>query len=561
MSRPDEENGDPESEAADQGARESQARRGSHRKDSAAANDPLGGDGLPAPRDVGLGMPANDWLQLVETHIIGPLVVPIRTDVEPSEEHGQDLASRPPSRPHRQPRRPQILSSNDTRDGSAAPSPPPSSPPPPPPPRRERIRITSSEATPPGSRDDGSDPDLEITHERAQPQAVPQEPARRRTLRRTRRPVATHTDERAVAPPTSPDPDERRTARRRIVTEGDETGPVVVPSGGSVASDSTPTADATHREGAVIPFVVEPSSFGSAAWWSRDWWRIPPDGGARDIACDAGTVGTLATVSVSLRGHKHRLAAEPNDDAFATRLGATADNAQWLVCCVCDGVGSAARAHEGAAFASAHFADAIATLCTQPEWNDGEPTQEALDRLVVDTRNSLLERFDVDVADAAQFETTLTFVAIETSKTPDEGRKALFGWVGDSPAFLLHDAAWVDVAGAATDAQDTGISSTRTAGLLTHGQLEGVVASRLAEQDVVMLCSDGIGSFVLDGSRELQLGMMLAELLNEPVDVLHAVNLMSFDMRSADDDRTAAIIWQLPSPDAGPNHEKQDPTP
>jgi hypothetical protein len=39
-------------------------------------------------------------------------------------------------------------------------------------------------------------------------------------------------------------------------------------------------------------------------------------------------------------------------------------------------------------------------------------------------------------------------------------------------------------------------------------------------------------------------------VIEQPVDVLHLVNLLAFDMRSADDDRTALFVWQDVGPDA-----------
>lgn len=313
-------------------------------------------------------------------------------------------------------------------------------------------------------------------------------------------------------------------------------------------ADAAPEGDAVGRApGSVEPFVIEPSAFSSAPWWERGWWRLAPGGAARDVACDAGTLGTLGAAAVSLRGQKHRLDAAPNDDAFALCAGTGPDGTDWLIGCVCDGVGSAARASEGARFVAERFANALADLCATPEWADGAPGRSALDGVADLVRRDLALHFSIPPNDLATFETTLTFVAVEATTTGQ--RRALLGWTGDSPALVLRDGGWQDATGAAEES-NAGPASTRTAGFLTHGVLEGAITLTLEADDVVMLCSDGVGAFVTDGKVDRQLGSILATVVDRPVDVLHLVNLMSFDMRSADDDRTALLVWQDCGPDA-----------
>ncbi len=314
------------------------------------------------------------------------------------------------------------------------------------------------------------------------------------------------------------------------------------------AGEAAPAgADAGRPPGSVEPFVIEPSTFGSAPWWERGWWRLAPGGAARDVACDAGTLGTLGSAAVSLRGQKHRLDAAPNDDAFSLRAGTGPDGAEWVIGCVCDGVGSAARASEGARFVAERFANALADLCATAQWSGGAPDRPTLDRAADEVRQELVRHFDIPRSDLATFETTLTFVAVEATVTGP--RRALLGWTGDSPALILRDGSWHDATGAADEA-GAGPASTRTAGFLTHGSLEGAITLELEADDVVMLCSDGVGAFVTDGNVDRQLGSTLATVLDRPVEVLHLLNLMSFDMRSADDDRTALLVWQDCGPDA-----------
>jgi serine/threonine protein phosphatase PrpC len=100
---------------------------------------------------------------------------------------------------------------------------------------------------------------------------------------------------------------------------------------------------------------------------------------------------------------------------------------------------------------------------------------------------------------------------METGERPDVERRALLGWIGDSPALLLRDGTWHHLT-ADPYAGDEPITSNRTAGALSHGRLEGLCALNLVNSDVLMLVTDGIGNFVTDGRQDRQLGRLLATL-------------------------------------------------
>ncbi len=420
------------------------------------------------------------------------------------------------------------------------------------PPGRDDIPIGATEQV---TGEELSQPTIEIFHDSIDAARRPARPARAaRTARTTRRhrpdvPTASKQDDgvpsgetaQRTEPPSGP-------ARRPILETSRPELHRTVESGTDASADTARLQDTSARvAGSVEPFVIEPSTFGSAPWWSRGWWRIVPGGSARDIICDAGTVGPVAAAAISLRGHKHRLDAAPNDDAFSMCTGSAADGTEWLIGCVCDGVGSAPRASEGSASAATTFAHSLADLCGRPEWNDGRPDEETLAATVDEVRARIAEQLSIDRTAFDAFETTLTFVAVPTSRSGDEPRRALFGWTGDSPALILRDGVWTDPTGALTE-DGVGPSSTQTAGFLTSARLEGVVSVELEADDVILLCSDGVSAFVTDGTRNRQYGVTLASVIARPVDVLHLVNLFAFDMRSADDDRTALIVWQ----DVGP---------
>lgn len=313
--------------------------------------------------------------------------------------------------------------------------------------------------------------------------------------------------------------------------------------------DTSPTSDGTAAIGKVDSVVVEPSAFGAAPWWSRDWWRIPAGRLSGDITCDAGTVGELAAIGTSLRGHKHRLDAAANDDAFALRWADDRHGTRWLIACVCDGVGSAPRSAEGARFVAEHFCSAVSALIASDEWDARGIDRTSLDAIAADITATAQALLPSDGGSLEDFETTMTFAAVEASLPVGAARRSTFGWVGDSPAFVLRSGDWCPIDPAATDDGPTAIMSTRTNGFFSSPSLDRVLDVQLMPDEVVLLSSDGIGSFLSDGARTLRVGSVLADALARPVDVLRAVNLLSFDMRSADDDRTAVIIWQLADPD------------
>ena len=423
--------------------------------------------------------------------------------------------------------------------------------------RRDEINVTGPDRD---ANDELPKPVIEILHEadgdvrpsaprRGQkpprPTVTPKVPPRRPDVPTGRAATAQPDDQGTARTSPRPRPEPRPTLE---TTVSEPAAPHTRPVGAPDPTDGEGSG-LERVPGAVDPLVIEQSTFGSAPWWSRGWWRITPGGAARDILCDAGTAGPLAAAAVSLRGHKHRLDAAPNDDAFSLCIGTSSDGMDWLIGCVCDGVGSAARASEGSALVATAFANALADLCARPEWAEGSPDSETLAAIVEAVRARVAEQAGVEHSGLEAFETTLTFVVVPTSRRADGTRRALIGWTGDSPALILRDGVWTDPTDSLAE-EATGPSSTRTAGFLTSPRLEGFVNVDLAADDVVMLCSDGVGAFVTDGTTNRQFGSTLASVIAQPVDVLHMVNLISFDMRSADDDRTALVVWQDVGSDA-----------
>ena len=61
---------------------------------------------------------------------------------------------------------------------------------------------------------------------------------------------------------------------------------------------------------------------------------------------------------------------------------------------------------------------------------------------------------------------------------------------------------------------------------------------------VLVAMSDGVGNFLSANGRQTLLGDYLAEQWSTPVNMSTFINDVSFDLKSADDDRTVIAVWQ-----------------
>ena len=293
----------------------------------------------------------------------------------------------------------------------------------------------------------------------------------------------------------------------------------------------------------------EKTTFGSVPWWSeKDWWKLAPEGEANDVRCQVGTYADLAVAAVSLRGNKHRLQGAVNDDSYAIAHTTGDDGRGYLLVAVSDGMGSAKHSSFGARLAAQNALRVLLKLLADLPGNGlmADLTEHQADLLSWITREVLGYRaneFGAPTVDANEFDSadaqcTLTFAIVPTGE-PTRSREAVIGIVGDSPAFLVQNGRLTPI----EPAKDLeGLWSSSSDGLL--GATSMVITSvELEPGDGLLLTSDGIGNFLTHGDQETVLGLDIASRWKRPVGMLDFIRDASFELQSADDDRTAVMIW------------------
>ena len=303
--------------------------------------------------------------------------------------------------------------------------------------------------------------------------------------------------------------------------------------------------------------IGEGSSFGKNNWWSsEDWHKISPNGFAADVSCDAGTTGELAIAAISLRGHKHRLDGLPNEDGFAVRVSRSQVGEEYAILVLCDGLSSAKLSSYAARRVSSLVADMLSTAIEDPHFVF-EKLGQALNACLVETIAPELIRWpapskylslpafgsprvaceDVSPSDLL---VTLTAAVVPTRNGEKGASEVFLATIGDSPAFiLLKNGDWIRPS---YGEMDDSVLTTATAAFPKTTEA-AVTQIMLYEGDTLCLMSDGVGNFVQKSSGTLRLGDHLSKVWKSPRDLITLIRDVSFDLRSADDDRTVILCW------------------
>jgi hypothetical protein len=329
--------------------------------------------------------------------------------------------------------------------------------------------------------------------------------------------------------------------------------PNLAPVGASDA-EATPNIFNEVSDRSIIkpPQIGDPSSFAKKNWWDPkvEWCQLSPLGMTGDITCDIGTFGSSAVAAVSLRGNKHKVDAKPCQDAFNVQSANDKSGAKYVVSVLCDGMSSARYSHYGARRTSQVLSDELCRMIENLETVDInfvnaniESVLEFCRQKVIPTEIDLFGASGIDPTDAvdSDFNTTVTFL-IAPSTAGEMNSKAIVGCIGDSPVFVLHspEGMWEQIG--VIDSADELVNPATAA-------FPGSIAIAIDEldirkDDVLVAMSDGVGNFINVRGNQTTLGTYLAKQWSTPVNMATFINDVSFDMKSADDDRTVVAIWQ-----------------
>ena len=332
---------------------------------------------------------------------------------------------------------------------------------------------------------------------------------------------------------------------------------------GPTAGSAEPaTSNAPNRLASPVdPLIIGESAttFGSEPWWTeKNWNRLPSSGGTNGFRIHNGVIGNLAVCGGSMRGRRHQLAGQPNDDSFdIVTVSDAANEPAWLVVAVCDGVGSAAYSNTGASSTASHAAALIAhSLRANPNMTPKAYAQAFSTQcsqflsLLTGAVNRHLQSFNDRWMQELEFtpptetsldelQTTLTVLVLRA--IPDEAGRhegAIIS-VGDSPTLRLCESAITPLEPVIEDAA---IWSTATNGAL-GADTAVVQLVDIASGCALMVATDGVANFLTHHEEPTALGTHMMNSWRTPIDTATFVRDLSFDLASADDDRTAVMVW------------------
>ena len=300
------------------------------------------------------------------------------------------------------------------------------------------------------------------------------------------------------------------------------------------------------------PIIGKPTTINARPWWESGYWKVGEDEGFRELEVDIGTAGELAVVGATLRGGKHRYQGGPNQDSYAVLHDESVN--KYLLIAVSDGVSNAKHSGYSSRKLVRQTVRAMAQILSiEPEINrtDAEIKDIAL-RAVQRAANNM-NKWDADDLDSPKIpqdqtsiydlSATLTIAVIPVNAQEGNARKALVGFIGDSPCYLL-DSDWKLLTPA-----------TKQGEILDHGTaalpLEDNSQLSIQWLDVdipsgsaFFIVTDGIGTSLDNGDTSL--GRYLKNEWLRPCSMKKFTNALDFDRRGEDDDRTVVEVWAQP---------------
>ena len=296
------------------------------------------------------------------------------------------------------------------------------------------------------------------------------------------------------------------------------------------------------------PTIGKGSSFAKKDWWTSDWWLLDKQGHSNDVTCDLGTVGDLAVAAASIRGEQHRYDGTRCEDSFCLATGSTGNEDQFLVAVIGDGIGSAEFSAYGSSRATHLFATKLAAQLSGSDELESEVVATTATQLLIDVRKAVRswtaddylapKRPPGDV-DPSALETTLSFAVIPAQVNSDEDSRPFYwGVIGDSPIFKLSDEGWKKVSTVVDgEVLDSATEALHSATRVVTG------TSRIANDEVLILVSDGVGNFLTSANETHAVGKELERRWLRPVKIEPFVSDLMFNFATATDDRTAVVCW------------------
>jgi serine/threonine protein phosphatase PrpC len=318
------------------------------------------------------------------------------------------------------------------------------------------------------------------------------------------------------------------------------------------------------------PIIGEESSINKTPWWTSHWWQVGKDEICREVEIDIGTAADLAIIGLTSRGQSHRYGGLPNQDSFAILHDDVVPG--FLFVAVSDGVSNASFS----GYASRKLVRCVVRalhrrVLERVTSSDTPPSdielrglgsaafREASDALLCWSEFEVLApACEPGEIDPAELSATLTVAMIPVGLPPDGNRRALVGFVGDSPCYTLREKAWQLVT-PATKAGETLNNATAALPFLGEGAAEVAwLDVRIPAGSAFFLMSDGFGTSLASGKSKV--GEFLAAEWGHPRTVVDFLRAAEFDRAGEDDDRTVVAVWTPPFTSSPPRVDESAPS-
>lgn len=286
-----------------------------------------------------------------------------------------------------------------------------------------------------------------------------------------------------------------------------------------------------------FPVVPGPPQLGEVSTMSRDAWRLPIKPAQPGIAADEGRLGSVTVRAASVVGPGHRTDSTPLPRQDAYRLGRSTDG-EYLIAAIADGMSDSTHSDLGATLAVTTVVSHVRDLL------DAKKDLTELDGAEIFTHvaRTMVHAAEQRSLGAGDVRSTLAVLVI-AARPGAEGKHS--GWiatVGDSAVWQRTESGWEVITGDAKDPEaGSGLSS-----FLPHypsdaaGYLFGAPGST-----VLALLTDGVSDAFhkVPGAEQ-----WFCERWAKPMPAVSLLLDVSYEARTAQDDRTAVVVWLAPEP-------------